>query len=104
MLLLKPHIILLNMESFNIKISYGTNEVTLTILPTDNDYYKVIYYGGVLGAVCFDGNDWEAVAPENLEAGDLPFYEPGRPGERIEIELTDHVIDRIGWEIRLSQS
>jgi hypothetical protein len=92
------------MEPFNIRISYGTNEVTLTILPDDEGYYKVIYFGGILGAVCYDGKDWDLVERDKISAGDLPLYEPGPVGERIEIELTDHVVDRIGWEINLYEN
>lgn len=92
------------MKPYNIKISYGTNEVTLTILPTNEGYYKVIYYGGILGAVFFDGKDWDSVANDHIVQGDLPFYEAGRIGERIEIELSDHVIERIGWEIHLYEN
>lgn len=86
---------------FNIKITYGSNEVAVTILPTDEGYYKVVYYGGIIGAVCFDGKDWDLVPSEKIIAGDLPLYTPGPLGERIEIELTDQVADRIGLEISL---
>jgi hypothetical protein len=89
------------MSPFNIKIVYGSNEVTLTVLPTENDYYKIIYFGGILGAVCYDGQDWDLISKEHIDAGDLPFYQPGAIGERIEIELNDQVVDRIGWEIKL---
>jgi hypothetical protein len=89
------------MDPFNIKIKYGTQEVTLTILPTEEEYYKVIYYGAILGAVCFDGEHWDQVPLEQIAAGDLPFYEPGSNGDRVEIEMTDYVIDRIGEEIDL---
>ncbi len=44
------------MEAFNIRIGYGENEVTLTILPTSDGYYKVIYYGGILGAVILEND------------------------------------------------
>lgn len=92
------------MEPYNIRISYGSHDVTLTILPAEQGYYKVIYYGGILGGVCYDGKDWDIVGPDKIIAGDLPFYEPGLVGERIEIELNDHVVDRIGWEINLHEN
>jgi hypothetical protein len=44
------------------------------------------------------------VAQNKITTGDLPLYEPGRVGERIEIELSDHVVDRIGWEINLYEN
>lgn len=86
---------------FNIKIGYGQKEVTLTILPTDEGYYKVIYYGGILGAVCFDGDDWDLMDAEDVVAGDLPPYEPPLNGDRLEIVLNELTVDRIGREIEL---
>jgi len=38
--------------AFNIKFGYGQKEVTLTILP-QKDYFKIIYFGGIMGAVDF---------------------------------------------------
>ncbi|WP_276090793.1 hypothetical protein [Pedobacter sp. JY14-1] len=90
------------MEAFDIKIAYGTQEVSLTVLPAENNIYRLLYHGGILGAVCFDGRDWDRVTSDTLIYTDeYPRYMPGKVGERIEIELTDHVIDRIGWEIEL---
>lgn len=89
------------MDSFNIKIAYGTNEILLSILPSQNNTYKIIYYGGILGTICHDGKDWELVTVEETFQDHLPPYRPGEIGERVEIELTDHVVDRIGWEIEL---
>ncbi|RZL97848.1 MAG: hypothetical protein EOO88_62010, partial [Pedobacter sp.] len=64
------------MEPFNIKIGYGEKEVTLTILPIEAGYYKVIYYGAILGAVCYDepSSCWQAVPSEAIEPGDLPLF------------------------------
>lgn len=86
---------------FNIKVGYGENEVTLTILPVRENYYKVIYFGGVMGAVCFNGEDWDSIEKEDIEAGDLPLYEPELNGERLEIVLDQFTIDAIGEEIEL---
>lgn len=91
------------MSAFNIKIRYGSNEVTLTILPLEEHLYKIIYYGGILGAVKKNHLEWDLVPKEDLEAGDLPPYESGSINDRIEIELTDQLADRIGEEIDLHQ-
>lgn len=93
------------MEPFNIKVGYGDNEVTLTILPTKEGYYKVIYFGGILGAIHYmnDTDGWEIVPPEEVVAGDLPMYEPDLTGERLEIVLNDETVDEIGEEITLAQ-
>lgn len=87
-------------EAFNIKIGYGNKEVTLTILE-EEDYYKVIYFGGIMGAVRASDGDWDLVDPEEVEAGDLPQYTPDLKGERLEIVLDEHTIESIGREIEL---
>ena len=89
------------MEPFNIKIGYGEKEVTLTILPIEAGYYKVIYYGGVLGAVCYDEQSdyWQPVPIDEIEAGDLPFYQHDLNGDRLEVVLNDGCIQEIGAEI-----
>ncbi|WP_432712650.1 hypothetical protein [Pedobacter sp.] len=91
------------MEPFNIRVGFGKNEVTLTILPTEEGYYKVIYYGGILGAIQYlkDTDSWEQVPPEDVIAGDLPLYRPDLEEERTEIELTEQMIEEIGEEITL---
>lgn len=88
------------MEVFNIKIGFGENEVTLTILPVE-EYYKVIYYGGVLGALRMedDNETWEKVPDEEVEAGDLPFYKHDLTADRLDIMLDEHTVQRIGEEI-----
>ncbi|MHA4895246.1 hypothetical protein ACXZ1K_10865 [Pedobacter sp. PWIIR3] len=87
------------MEPFNIKIGYGVNEVTLTILPADNGCYKVIYYGGIIGAVKLDIDDWELVPEEDIIAGDLPFYKHDLSSGRPNIILNEATVDEIGDEI-----
>lgn len=89
------------MEVFNIKIGFGANEITLTILPAEEGYYKVIYYGGILGAVRLDKDHstWEKVPDEELEAGDLPVYKHDLTADRLDIVLDEHTIQRIGEEI-----
>jgi len=88
------------MEVFNIKIGFGQNEVTLTILPTEK-YYKVIYYGGILGAVRLeeDNETWEKVPDEEIEAGDLPSYRHDLKADRLDVVLDDVTVQRIGDEI-----
>lgn len=84
--------------AFNIRFGYGQNEVTLTILPKE-DHYKVIYFGGILGAVaCLDG-DWYLLGSEDIEPGDLPLYTPDLKKERLEVVLDENTADAIGQEI-----
>lgn len=90
-------------EAFNIKIGYGSKEVTLTILH-HKDYYKVIYFGGIMGAVKQVNEDWELMDPQEVDAGDLPQYIPDLKGERLEIVLEEHTVDAIGSEIEYYNS
>ena len=87
------------MEPFNIKIGYGAKEVTLTILPTGDHQYKVIYYAAVLGGVRYDRDCWEAIPIENLEAGDLPFYHHNVDSGNVNVILNEATVDEIGEEI-----
>lgn len=88
-------------KAFNVRVGYGDNEVTLTILPSKENYYKVIYYGGVMGAVCFNGEIWDLIDKEDVEPGDLPLYEPEIKGERLDIVLDGAIVEEIGEEIEL---
>jgi len=89
------------MDVFNIKIGFGDNELTLTVLPNEDGQYKIIYYGGVLGAIRLeaDNETWEKVPDNELEAGDLPFYKHDLTADRLEIVLDDPTIGKIGEEI-----
>lgn len=89
------------MNVFNVKIGYGQNEITLTILPAEG-LYKVIYYGGVLGAVRLESDQetWEKVPDDELEAGDLPFYQHDLTADRLDVVLDEPTVQRIGEEIR----
>jgi hypothetical protein len=89
------------MEPFNIKIVHEGQEVTLTILPTDDGYYKVIYYGGILGAVKKDVNTkvWTKVPDDEVIAGELPLYHHVDEDDRLELIFNDALSHDIGEEI-----
>jgi len=89
------------MEPFNIKVGFGEKEVTLTILPASEGYYKVIYYGGILGAVKYDNDTdgWESVPEGEYSAGDLPFYHHELKSDRLDFVMDDSAVDHIGEEI-----
>ena len=88
-------------EVFNIKIEVESLEITLTILPVEA-YYKVIYYGGELGAIRLtaDQSAWEKVPDEEVEAGDLPLYKHDPTADRLDIVLDENTIPLIGEEIK----
>lgn len=62
------------MEPFNVHIRNNEEEITLTILP-EQDYYKIIYFGGIIGAIKEVDGEWELLTEDEIEAGDLPFYD-----------------------------
>jgi predicted RNA-binding protein with PUA domain len=94
------------MAPFNIKIAVQTEEITLTILPTDQDYFKIVYYGRVLGAIHYDKTDdrWNLVKPEEVIAGDLPPYAGIVEEGMVEINLDSSTIVIIGTEILKSHA
>jgi hypothetical protein len=89
------------MEPFNIKIEREGQEVTLTILPTDDGYYKVIYYGGILGAVKKEENTrtWTKVPDDEVIAGELPLYHHVDEDDRLELVFNEDLAQDIGEEI-----
>ena len=92
--------LLANMDAFNIKIETEEKEITLTILPKD-DEYRIIYFGGIIGALTINGENYTFIDPEDLEAGDLPLYEY-KKGEITEDEfrLNNSRIHQIFEKIR----
>jgi hypothetical protein len=94
------------MQPFNIKIPVQNEEVTITILPTDQEYFKVVYYGHVLGAIHYDKNinKWSLVDPSEIIVGDLPPYTGIIEEDRVEIELNSETIVKIGQEVLKSHS
>ena len=87
------------MEPFNIRIQNNEEAVTLTVLPEKN-YFKIVYYGGIIGAIKeFDGG-WELLAEEEIEVGDLPFYDYKHGvDDQPKLELNLPKINQIAAEI-----
>lgn len=92
------------MEPFNIQIDADSNQITLTLLPTNEGYVKVIYYGGILGAISFNKQlkEWTLVPPNEVEAGDLPPYSEKMEEDHVKIELDSETIVKIGQQIEKS--
>jgi hypothetical protein len=88
------------MEPFNIRIPHKGREITLTIQP-EKDYFKIIYYGGIVGAIKNYDTDWELVAADEMEPGNLPLYDYkmgyGDNHEQLELNLLE--INQIAGEI-----
>jgi hypothetical protein len=93
---------MVGMEPFNIKLPVSGQTATLTILPAEEGSYKIVYYGGVMGAVRapVDGKEWTLVPEEELLAGDLPFYRTKADPDRVKVNLDEETVRRIGQEIQ----
>ena len=75
------------MDPFNIKVK-APEQVSLTVLPTDKGYYKIIYYAAVLTALeKTEKGDWKLLDKEEIEAGDLPYYISNQDSDHMKITL-----------------
>jgi hypothetical protein len=94
------------MDPFNIKITLAEQAITLTILPVNTEMYKVVYFGGILGVIRrqSDQYSWESVPTEELLAGDLPFYQRTLNSDHQLVELDARTIEQIGQAINQEQS
>jgi hypothetical protein len=91
------------MEPFNIKLPVSGQTATLTILTADQGLYKIVYYGGIMGALRApeeDAQEWTLVPKEELVAGDLPFYQATSDPDRLNILLDETTVRLIGQEIQ----
>lgn len=86
------------MAPFNIKINYHSEEISFTILP-ENDYFLVIYFGGVFGALHQKVKQWVQLPNNEIAPGPLPPYEKAAPGERLEIDWSPNLVKLIGTQI-----
>lgn len=88
------------MDPFNIKINIQNQAVVLTVLPTDQGYFKIIYYGAILvGIKQSPSKDWVLVTNKDLEAGDLPYYIHTNADDRLEIPLDDAFVAEVSQAI-----
>lgn len=87
------------MEPFNIHIQNDNQEITLTVLP-ESDYFKLIYFGGIIGAMRESNGEWELLPEEEIEPGALPFYDYKHGiDEQPKLELSLPKINQIAAEI-----
>lgn len=91
------------MKPFNIKISVNDQEVTLTISPFGDNNYRIIYFGGILGAIHI-GKQCKLLPQEQAIGEDLPPYIPDQEDDRIEIDLNEENVAQICEAIVNSKS
>lgn len=78
------------MTAFNIEIEHDDQTISLTIIPKD-DYFKIVYFGGILGAIRKQGSDWTLLKAEEIEPGELaPFdYKLTEDGHHISLGVAE---------------
>ena len=88
------------MKAFNIHLS-SKNDLALTILFAD-EQYKIIYDGGIIGALSFQGNTHQFIKAEDVVPGQLPLYDYKKTNENTPIEpleLRQNEIEEIATHI-----
>jgi hypothetical protein len=72
------------MKAFNIHLA-SKNGLALTIAFADQQY-KIIYDGGIIGALTLTGDNYTPVAEEDIIAGQLPLYDYKKTNEATDTE------------------
>lgn len=93
----------LAMDPFNIRIVEQGQHVTLTVLPTESGYFKIIYYAAIFAAVqrTPEGH-WALLPKEDIEAGDLPFYVSGKDPDQLQPTTDEAFAKSVGSAIDLA--
>ena len=86
------------MVPFNIQIDHGDDKITLTIIPKE-DYYTIVYFGGILGAIRKMGPDWILLQQEEIDPGALEHFDHKQNFEVTRLSLGIHEINLIAGEI-----
>ncbi len=64
----------MNAAPFNVRIPVDGEELTFTIIP-EGKAFKVVYFGGILGAIEKRSDSWKPIDADRVPAGDLPLYQ-----------------------------
>ena len=91
------------MKAFNIHVP-SENNLTLTILFADKQF-KIIYEGGIIGALRIAANDYQFIPAEKVVPGQLPLYDYKQTNENLDNEpfiLNDQNLNEIVEQIRVT--
>jgi hypothetical protein len=86
------------MVPFNIQIDHGDEKITLTIIPKE-DYYIIVYFGSILGAIRKMGLDWILLQQDEIDPGMLEYFDHKQNFEGTRLSLGIHEINLIAGEI-----
>lgn len=89
------------MDPFNIIVSLDGQKFDLNIHPEEGATYKVLYNGGLVGAIVFNGDGkWEAVSVADLTPDlEAPMYEYNGAEDEVRIILEGEHAQHIGRAI-----
>lgn len=91
------------MKAFNIHVP-SENNLTLTILFADKQF-KIIYEGGIIGALKIKASGYEFISAEEVVPGQLPLYDYKQTNENLNGDpfiLNDQNLNEIAEQIRLT--
>ncbi|RDC56149.1 hypothetical protein DU508_11050 [Pedobacter chinensis] len=86
------------MTSFNVHIDHNGDNLTLTIIPKE-DYFKIVYFGGILGALRKQGTDWILMEESEIDPGELAPFDYKLTPDGVHISLDSHEINQISEQI-----
>ena len=86
------------MVPFNIEIDHGEDKIILTIVPKE-DYYIIVYFGNILGAIRKTGADWILLQREDIDPGTLKYFDHKLNSQDMHLSLGIHEINLIAGEI-----
>jgi len=90
------------MDPFNIIVDLDGQKFDLNIHPEEASTYKVLYNGGLVGAITMNafGETWEAIPITELAPElEVPMYEYNGAEDEVRIILEDNHAQKIGEAI-----
>lgn len=86
------------MDVFNIKVAYHGDDITLTVAKSAHEF-RIIYNGGIIGAIRQKETDWEWLPEDEITPGELPLLseKQGFANEKLPLGLPDinHIVAAI---------
>ncbi|MCX2452353.1 hypothetical protein OQX61_13850 [Pedobacter sp. PLR] len=89
------------MDPFNIVIKNGTEQLDLNIHPQEAGSYKIVYHGALVGEIFIgQGESWEAISANDLDAVTYSGYEYDETSGHADMLLKQELVQSIGGEIK----
>lgn len=88
-----------SMSPFNIKVRHSGQMITFTVLPEEEDRFKIIYFGAILGEIRLFSGNWSTMPVIDSGSTNLPLFHAGRQDAALYFEWNESVAKLIGIEI-----